>query len=123
MKRIGIWLDDFRDPKALRHQELFKSYDTDEILWAKGFDEFQDIINDIVKNPGDRVLHSVFFDNDLGDRFSREGRHAFTWLENLIHEHELHRILLYAQTDNGAAKQELYRGFNALDRYWVSVGK
>lgn len=123
MKRIGVWLDDFRDPQALRYKDLFETYDTDEIIWAKGFEEFQDIVNDLVNNPRDRVLHAAFFDNDLGDRFAREGRHAFTWLENLVHEKELPRILFYAQTSNGAAKQELYNGFNALDRYWDSVGK
>lgn len=118
-KRVCIWLDDERDPADRRWNHIPAMVCGEEphlVLWAQTMDAFQQLFLDVMDDP-ELQLMGVCFDNDLGLP-GREGRHAFTWMEELVRNRNLDPFNLYAQTDNGAARVELTGGFRALERFW-----
>jgi len=119
MKRVAVWLDDLRDPHKPPYAELLRVYTPGaEIVWAKDVSSFKISVLKILGDPACE-LAGLFFDNDLGGMEpGSEGRHAFTWFEQLVHLRKLGPVELFAQTANPAAKRELTSGFAALRRFW-----
>lgn len=115
MRRVCIWLDDFRDPNLPIWRGVVERItpDTEVVLWVKSYEEFVELFPKVVE---ENTLVGVFFDNDLGEE--KEGRHAFSWMEAFVHEHGVGPFSLYAQTVNSAARVELALGFQALQRFW-----
>lgn len=122
MKKIGVWLDDYRDPNhaAPAHAQAIRDSGVDEIVWVTDYDEFKVVVRKLLDDAPlrERVLCALFFDNDLGDALGREGHHAFNWFEELCHERTVAPVFLYTQSSNSSASKGMIQGFAALQRYW-----
>lgn len=123
MRKIGVWLDDFRDPAKARGEHAWAIQDSgaDEIVWVKNYDDFTKLVQELLDEAPlqERVLCALFFDNDLGDSLKREGHHAFNWFEEICHERDIAPVFLYTQSSNTPANEGMIRGFSALQRYWA----
>ncbi|MFT5681011.1 MAG: hypothetical protein ACI8RZ_001917 [Myxococcota bacterium] len=115
--KTALWLDDMRDPSVGQWKQLIqlRAPEADNVRWVKSYDEFVRVFPEIIAETNTQLI-AVFFDNDLG--IGREGRHAFSWMEECVRESGLDVFGLYAQTANPAARQELMLGFGSLRRYW-----
>lgn len=119
--RVGVWLDDYRDPKqSLSHTAAIEESGADRIVWVLDIDGFRKTVLELLEDsPGSGLeLCALFFDNDLGDRPGREGHNAFDWFEELCHERPVPPVFLYCQSSNTSARQSLELGFKALRTYW-----
>lgn len=118
--RVAIWLDDVRNPASMMWKDRVDVYAStpDQVIWAKTFEEFTQEFTRVRQDP-DLELVAVFFDNDLGK--GKEGRHAFTWMEGEVREHNMGPFVLHAQTANLAARKELRGGFQSLHRFWQEL--
>lgn len=126
MRKVAVWLDDYRDPfgpftYSLHHHAL-EACDADEIIWVLDIDAFQKVVLEVLDERGEdgRQLCGLFFDNDLGDVAGREGHNAFNWFEELCHERDVPPVFLYSQSSNLSAKKGMEQGFSALRAYWES---
>ena len=110
-----IWLDDLRDPKDPQWAAWIAATGVaaERVIWVKDYEEFLCVFHKVARTG---ELTAVCFDNDLG--VGREGRHAFTWMEEQVRLGDLAPFGLYAQTANPAARQELIAGFGSLRRFW-----
>ena len=120
MKIVAIWLDDLRDPFETPWKEMIENNarGIDAVIWAKDVHEFQFHFEEVTKKSS-MMLHSVFFDNDLGSTAKgSEGRNAFTWMEEQVRTRNIGVFGLHAQTANVVAKKEIESAFRVLKDYW-----
>lgn len=119
MITVAIWLDDLRDPFSYEWSEIISMHapETEIVLWAKNYEEFVSYFCQVNDDPTVRLV-AVFFDNDLGP--GKEGRHAFTWMEEQVREKLIPSFILHAHTSNPSARKELNGGFESLRRFWWS---
>lgn len=123
MRKIGVWLDDYRDPfGSSSHTHALEESEADEIIWVLDVDAFRKVVLEVLEERGGkgRELCGLFFDNDLGDLPGREGHNAFNWFEELCHERDVPPVFLYCQSSNSSAKQGMEQGFASLRAYWES---
>ena len=115
-ERITIWLDDQRNPQSHSWSMLVDAYAPGTtVIWVKTVTQFCDAVTRVLDQEN-QELAALFFDNDLGTRL--EGYNAFNWFESLVHEKNLTKVVLYAQTQNTAAKQRIEQGIASLERFW-----
>jgi hypothetical protein len=117
--KIGIWLDDERDPRTEEWRELARSQSrgADRILWAESVEEFKVEIERVLANEG-ATLHAVMFDIYLGyDQPS--GHDALAWLEEQVVSRDIPRF--HPSCHSHAERSERFKlraGFYRLKAHW-----
>jgi hypothetical protein len=76
MKRVLVWLDDYRDPAKDtdgRYKMASKKIEHDEVVWIKSHDEFVAFI----ESHG--MPHGISFDHDLADEHYQYQKVHLDW--------------------------------------------
>lgn len=107
MQNIDLWLDDNRDPKDPKIQQLFGSKGT-EIL-VKTVPEAKAYLSQ-------GIVASISFDNDLGT--PEEDRHLANWIEEEAYNKRIPRLTWNVHSANVDAKPRIEAAMRNADRYW-----
>ena len=109
---IRLWLDDNRDPKDPKIQQLFGAKG-DEV-WVK-----------TVSEAKDHILHShvgfISFDNDLG--LEEEGSDLASWIEEMAYYKKLSRIEWTVHSRNAVESKNIYMAMMNADKFWEEQEK
>ncbi len=104
---MKIWLDDERDPKSNKIQNLFGS-DGDEV-WVK-------TIEQAIYYLSQNIVESISIDHDLG--YNKTGLDLANWIEESAYNGSLSRLIWSVHSLNSVGAKKITQAMRNADKYW-----
>ena len=115
--KIRLWLDDNRDPKDPKIQELFGSRGNE--VWVKTMDE---AVNYIERGNVSFISFDHDLDNEGDSPIEKTGYHLACWIEERAFNGTLDPIGWNVHSRNPVGSNDIVAAMNKADEFWGQEG-